>query len=220
MRSGPRSLGDRERLRFHTFTALNPVNHLREQDLCNRQSRSRLGWWKGINLMSIKFSACSAFAATLFSLALTTMPAQAYVEAGMLKCRSPGTTGYIVVLGRPFNCIFTPPSGAPPQYFQGNMGRFAAQIGFTHDAALGRRGFAATPRVDPGALAGGYVGASAGAAIGVGVAASGLVGGLNNSFALQPLSVEGQTGLNAIATVTGLDLRPVMPVRHHRRHRR
>jgi hypothetical protein len=69
-------------------------------------------------------------------------------------------------------------------------------------------------------LAGGYVGASAGAAVGVGVAANGLVGGLNTSFALQPISVEGQSGLNAIATVTGLDLRPVVPVRHHRRHGR
>jgi hypothetical protein len=170
--------------------------------------------------MSIKFSACSAFAATLFSLALTTMPAQAYVEAGMLNCRSPGTAGYIVVSARTFNCIFTPSSGAPPQYYQGTVGRFGAQIGFTNDVALGWAVFAATSRVGPGALAGGYVGASAGAAIGVGVAANGLVGGFNNSFALQPLSVEGQTGLNAVATVTGLDLRPVMPVRHHRRHRR
>jgi hypothetical protein len=69
-------------------------------------------------------------------------------------------------------------------------------------------------------LAGAYIGASAGAAVGVGVAANGLVGGLNNSFALQPISVEGQSGLNAIATVTGLGLHPVVPVRHHRRHRR
>jgi Protein of unknown function (DUF992) len=74
--------------------------------------------------------------------------------------------------------------------------------------------------VGPGTLAGGYVGASAGAAVGVGVAANGLVGGLNTSFALQPISIEGQSGLNAIATVTGLDLRPVVPVRHHRRHGR
>ncbi|MGB9397394.1 MAG: DUF992 domain-containing protein, partial [Pseudolabrys sp.] len=41
----------------------------------------------------------------------------------------------------------------------------------------------------------------------------------NNSFALQPVSVEGQTGLNVIATVTGLELRPVVPARRHR-HRR
>ncbi len=72
-------------------------------------------------------------------------------------------------------------------------------------------------RLGPGALACGYVSVSGEAAVGVGVGANGLVGGLNNSFALQPVSVEGQTGLNVIATVTGLDLQPVRPVRRHRR---
>ncbi len=71
-------------------------------------------------------------------------------------------------------------------------------------------------------LGGGYGGVSAGAAVGVGGAANGLVGGYN-SFALQPVSVEGQTGLNVVATVTGLELRPVAlharPHRYHRRHR-
>jgi hypothetical protein len=172
------------------------------------------------NVMPIKFGACSAFAAALFGLALTTMPAHAYVDAGMMSCRSPGTASYIVFSARTFECVFTPSSGAPPQYYQATVQRLGAQIGFTNDVALGWAVFAATSRVGPGALAGGYVGASGGAAVGVGVAANGLVGGLNNSFALQPISVEGQTGLNVIATVTGLDLRPVMPVRHHRRHRR
>ena len=79
--------------------------------------------------------------------------------------------------------------------------------------------FAATSRLGAGALAGGYIGASGGAAVGIGVGANGLVGGLNNSFALQPVSFEGQTGLNVVATVTGLELRPVVRVRHHR-HRR
>ena len=114
--------------------------------------------------MSIKFGACSAFAATLFGFALTTMPAHAYVEAGMLNCRSLGTAGYIVVSARTFDCIFIPSSGAPPQYYQGNVQRFGAQIGFTNDVALGWAVLAATSRVGPGALAGGYIGASAGAA--------------------------------------------------------
>ncbi|MGC2825230.1 MAG: DUF992 domain-containing protein [Pseudolabrys sp.] len=170
--------------------------------------------------MPIKFGACSAFAAALFGLALTTMPAHAYVDAGMMSCRSPGTASYIVFSARTFDCVFTPSSGAPPQYYQATVQRVGAQIGFTNDVVLGWAVLAATSRVGPGALAGGYVGASGGAAVGVGVAANGLVGGLNNSFALQPISVEGQTGLNVIATVTGLDLRPVMPVRYHRQHRR
>ena len=172
------------------------------------------------DVMLIKFAARSAFAAALLGLALTTTtPAHAYVEAGMLSCRSPGTSGYIVFSSRTFNCIFNPASGAPPQYYQATVQRFGAQIGFTNDVALGWVVFAATSHLGAGALAGGYIGASGGAAVGVGVGANGLVGGLNNSFALQPVSVEGQTGLNVIATVTGLELRPVVPARRHR-HRR
>jgi len=169
--------------------------------------------------MSVKFAACSAFAAALSGLALMTAPAHAYVEVGMLNCRSLGTSGYIVYSARTFNCVFTPSNGSPSQYYQGTVGRFGAQIGFTNDVGLGWAVFAATSRVGPGALAGGYVGASAGAAVGIGGAANGLVGGFNNSFALQPVSLEGQTGLNLVATVTGLDLRSVKPVRHHRRNR-
>jgi hypothetical protein len=97
--------------------------------------------------------------------------------------------------------------------------RFGAQIGISSDVTLAWAVFAPTPHVGPGALAGGYGGVSAGAAVGFGVGANGLVVGLN-SFALQPLSVEGQTGLNVVATVTGLELHPVVPVRHHWHHRR
>jgi len=169
--------------------------------------------------MSIKFAACSAFAAGLFGLASMTTPALAYVEVGMLNCRSLGASAYIVYSARTFDCVFTPSSGGPIQYYQGTVGRFGAQIGFTNDVALGWAVFAATARVGAGALAGGYVGASGGAAVGIGGAANGLVGGLNNSFALQPISLEGHTGLNVVATVTGLDLRSVKPVRRHRHSR-
>jgi hypothetical protein len=171
------------------------------------------------NVMSIKTGTCSAFAATLFGLALTTMPAHAAVEVGMLSCRSPGAASYIVYSARTYDCVFTPSSGAPAQHYQGTVQRFGAQIGFTSDASMAWAVFAATAHVGAGALAGGYVGASGGAAVGVGAAANGLVGGLNNSLALQPISVEGQTGLNVIATVSGLELHALAPVRHHRRHR-
>ena len=131
--------------------------------------------------MSLKFGACTAFAATLFGLALTAAPAHAYVEAGMLSCRSPGPTGYIVFSSRIFDCVFMPSSGAPPQFYQANISRFGAQLGFTNDVALAWAVFSATSRVGPGALAGGYIGASAGAAIGIGACANGLVGGLGNA---------------------------------------
>jgi hypothetical protein len=172
------------------------------------------------NVMSIKFGALSAFAAALFSPASFATPAHAYVEAGALNCRSPGTSSYIIFSARTFDCVFRPANGAPAQRYEATVQRFGAQIGFTNDVALGWAVLAATSRLGPGSLAGGYVGASGGATVGIGGAANGLVGGLNNSFALQPISVEGQSGLNVIATVTGLELHPVAPVRHHRRHRR
>ena len=172
--------------------------------------------------MSFKLVARSAFAASLFGLVVTAMatPAQASVEAGQLSCRSQGNAGFIVFSARTFDCIFTPAAGGPAQHYQANVQRFGAQVGFSDDVVLGWTVFALTSRVGQGALNGGYVGASAGAAVGVGGSANGLVGGLNNSFALQPLSLQGETGLNVVAAVTGLELSGGEPVRRHRHHRR
>ena len=141
-------------------------------------------------------------AAALFGLAATT-PARADVEVGTLSCQSPATAGYILVSGQPFHCIFTPSAGGPVQYYQAVIHRFGAQVGFSSDVSLAWAVFAPTPHVGPGSLAGGYGGVTAGAALGIGVGANGLVGGAN-SFTLQPLSVQGELGLNVVATVTGL----------------
>ena len=59
-----------------------------------------------------------------------------------------------------------------------------------------------------GALAGQYGGASAEATVGAGLGANVLVGGSNRTVTLQPLSVQGQTGLNLAVGVSGLELRP------------
>jgi uncharacterized protein DUF992 len=169
--------------------------------------------------MSIKLAVRSIFTATLLAMGLAiTGPARADVEVGTLSCQSLGGTSYIIVSNQPFNCVFTPSAGGPAQYYQATIHRVGAQVGFNNNTVLGWAVFAPTPRIGPGALAGIYGGVSAGAAIGVGVGANGLVGG-SNSFALQPVSVEGQAGLNLIATATQLELHPVVPV-HHYRHRR
>ncbi len=49
------------------------------------------------------------------------------------------------------------------------------------------------------ALRGDYVGASGEATIGAGLGANVLVGGSNRTVALQPVSIQGQTGLNVAA---------------------
>jgi Protein of unknown function (DUF992) len=159
-------------------------------------------------------------AAALLGIAATT-PARADVEVGTLSCRSSASAAYIILSGQAFNCSFTPSNGGPVQFYQAVIHRFGAQIGFSNDVSLVWAVFAPTPHVGLGSLAGGYGGVTAGAAVGVGVGANGLLGG-TNSVTLQPLSVQGEIGLNAVATVTGLNLEPIMPVRHHRqyRHRR
>ena len=67
--------------------------------------------------------------------------------------------------------------------------------------------FAPTSGYIRGALAGHYVGASADVTLGVGLGANALVGGSRRSIALQPLSVEANTGVNLAAGVSELRLR-------------
>jgi hypothetical protein len=171
-------------------------------------------------MMCIKLAVRPVSTAALLAMGLAvTTPARADVEVGTLSCQSLGATNYIIVSNQPFNCIFTSSAGGPVQYYQATIHRVGAQVGFNSNTVLGWAVFAPTPRVGPGALAGIYGGVSAGAAIGVGVGANGLVGG-SNSFALQPVSVEGQSGLNLVATATQLELHAVAVPVHHYRHRR
>jgi hypothetical protein len=171
--------------------------------------------------MPVKFALRSAIAAAALSVlslpAIT--PAQAG-EVGTLACRSPQTTNYVVWSSRSFDCVFHSSAGGR-QYYTATINRFGAQIGFSNNVNMLWAVFAASSRVGPGALAGSYAGASAGAAVGLGAAANALVGGGPNSFALQPVSVAAETGLNARATVTALWLTPAPHhYRHHRHHRR
>ena len=58
-----------------------------------------------------------------------------------------------------------------------------------------------------GALAGSYTGASAEASVVAGVGANVLIGGSNRTVELQPVSLQGQTGLNLAAGVAEIELR-------------
>ena len=66
----------------------------------------------------------------------------------------------------------------------------------------------ASRRERAGDLSGNYAGAQGSASIGVGAGGNVLVGGSNNSIALQPLSLQGQVGLNVAAGLESLELRP------------
>lgn len=61
--------------------------------------------------------------------------------------------------------------------------------------------------VRAGALEGNYAGATASATVGVGPGANVLIGGLDKSIALQPVSVEGNEGLNVAAGIGAISLK-------------
>ena len=77
--------------------------------------------------------------------------------------------------------------------------------------------FAPTANLGPGALNGNYVGATGSATVGVGAGANVLIGGSNNMISLQPVSVEGNTGLNVAAGIGSISLRYQPQAARHRR---
>ncbi len=166
-----------------------------------------------------KFASSFAVAALLVGGFASTSQAHAGVALGLLTCRSTDSAGYLVTSTRKFDCTFVPSVSGETQYYKAIVRRYGAQIGYSGNTTMTWAVLAKTSRVGPAALPGEYGGVSVGGAMGVGASANGLVGGLDNAISLQPVSVEGQTGLNVVATVTALELDSVLPLRHRRYHR-
>jgi Protein of unknown function (DUF992) len=170
--------------------------------------------------MKLRLALRAAVAAAVCGVVLAPMAARADVEAGTLGCRGGGAVGLVVTSVHHFECVFRPASGGPPQRYVATIRKVGVDLGFTRGEALGWLVFAPARGVGPGELAGSYGGVQAGASVVVGVGANGLVGGLGNSFALQPVSVEAQKGLNVAGGFAGLELQYVgEPRPRHIRHR-
>ena len=134
--------------------------------------------------------------------------AQDRVQSGSLTCDVSAGIGLIIGSQRNVSCTFTPSLPGPIEYYTGTISKLGVDLGVTAGGVMVWLVFAPTNR-PVGALAGTYVGGSAEASVIAGVGANALVGGSNRSVALQPLSVQGQVGLNIAAGVAGLDLRYV-----------
>lgn len=145
--------------------------------------------------------------AALLTLAVSSVPASAQqVQAGVLECRGGESISFIVGSVSEFNCIYRPDFG-PAQQYRARLTRAGIDVGVTAVSGLGWAVFAPTNQIGLGDLSGNYGGATAGGAFVIGGGANVMYGGSNNSFALQPLSLEGQVGLNVYAGVAGLELR-------------
>jgi hypothetical protein len=144
--------------------------------------------------------------ATVFAVSASAAMAQSRVEVGVLDCRG-STSSFVVGSVTELNCVFRRSGGGPSDPYHATMRRVGVDIGFNQQVQVAWGVFSPTRVVGRGDLQGNYVGAGASATVGVGVGANALVGGSNNTIALQPLSVQGQTGLSAAAGIAGLELR-------------
>lgn len=127
-------------------------------------------------------------------------------KVGTLTCDISAGIGVIIASKKNVTCMFTPSQPGPREVYVGTISKFGLDIGATSGGEMIWAVYApSSKRI--AALAGHYVGASAEATVGAGVGANVLIGGSNRTVTLQPVSVQGQTGLNVAAGVAGLTLR-------------
>jgi hypothetical protein len=152
----------------------------------------------------------SKLSSTVLALALLSASASMafaqQTKVGLLTCYTSERIGLLIGSTQKLSCTFTPDYGPTPEHYLGTINRIGPDIGATAGGIMSWAVLAPTDGWLRGALAGEYVGASGGATAVVGVGANVLVGGSSRSIALQPLSVEGQVGLNLALGVAALTL--------------
>jgi hypothetical protein len=127
---------------------------------------------------------------------------------GMLTCRTSPSIGLIVGSTQSLSCQFRANNGWTQNYV-GRMNRIGLDIGITAGGVLAWAVLGSSSAAKPGSLTGRFVGASGDVSVGIGAGANILVGGTAQGISLQPLSVEGQVGVNLALGVAGLTLTPV-----------
>lgn len=158
-----------------------------------------------MNRIDLGFSAAAlALAAVLGTVSAYAQPV-AGVKVGVLTCNV--SSGWGVVFGstRELRCAYQPVKGQAEHYF-GHISKFGIDIGYTEDGVIIWAVFAPTSDLAPGSLSGGYAGATASATVGVGAGVNALIGGFHRSVSLQPVSIEGNAGLNVAGGIAAMRL--------------
>ena len=133
--------------------------------------------------------------------------AQGPFRVGGLTCSTGPRVGLVLGSRQDMRCVFRA-SGTGNQYiYAGTIRRLGLDVGITRGGTLFWAVFARNSPIGRGTVRGNYVGASANAALGMGLGANVLIGGSRRTVTLQPLSVEGQIGINLALGVSSLRLR-------------
>jgi len=147
----------------------------------------------------VAIAACVSLAAPAVS--------QSTGEIGTLTCKGGEGVGLILGSKKSYACTFKPTGGREPESYEASITKIGLDIGVTGKSTMIWTVLSSSQNYEPRSLAGNYAGATADASVGIGGGAKVLVGGSKNTISLQPLSVQGQTGVNLAVGVAQLKLR-------------
>ena len=149
----------------------------------------------------------AAIAATSLASSASAQQPMNRVRVGVLECRGGASIGFVVGSVTNLGCVLRV-EGLPEDRYIATIRKVGLDLGITQETALAWGVFTPVAQLAPGDLTGTYAGAQGSASLGVGVGGNVLVGGSNNTIALQPLSVQGSVGLNIAAGLESLELSP------------
>lgn len=128
----------------------------------------------------------------------------AAVKVGTLTCHFDKSVGWLIGSSKNAVCTYSGLNGRVQNY-TAHLTNIGVDVGVTSNQTL-VWAVIAPGNINPKALRGTYVGVGADATVIGGVTANALVGGLQDSIALQPVSIGAQTGLNVAAGVRSMTI--------------
>lgn len=163
------------------------------------------------NIFKTAAAACAAVGVFAMSAPAMAQDVERFgARIGFLNCAVEGGFGFIFGSSREIACTFSGLGGQVIERYEGRINTFGIDIGYRTNGVMIWGVFAPTGDVDgTGVLAGTYAGVGANVALGLGFGGRVMVGGLDESIALQPFSIEGVAGINVAGGIMGMRLESV-----------
>lgn len=128
------------------------------------------------------------------------------IEIGQLTCRQVDRSNLVIFSSAKFSCSFDPIDG-PNESYTGSVSKVGVDLTDGKVETIVWYVFAPSVTTASGALSGDYFGVSADASVGAGLGGRVLIGGLEDSIALQPAAVSGTQGLGLAAGIEQFKLK-------------